>query len=97
MLYPSTPFPETATVLTAPASRAAPCTVPRSVTHSNASSLNGNVTFRPRPPPPKNRSAAASKASAGSVPYARSSPVAAAKCAWMRGERLCPTGLPITA
>ena len=67
---------------------------------SNASTLKGSVTFAPRPPPSKNRRADRSElVRAARAASCTRSPrrSARAKRAWIAGERLWATGLPITA
>src|SRR5688572_22645978 len=79
----------------------APATRERSLAtsaNSNASTLKGSVTFAPRPPPAKNARACSANAPSGtrSLPYSIASPVCSAKRAWINGDRLCPTGFPMT-
>ncbi len=82
-------------VFTAPAAAARADSVSASAC---ASSLNGTVTFAPRPPSATNARTAASNPSIGAsrCVYSIGSPVCAANCAWMNGDLLCATGLPNT-
>jgi hypothetical protein len=95
-LSASTPDAVKLRVLAAPASIARSL---RSSAYAKASSLNGAVTFMPRPPAARKADAAARNApGAPSIAsYAMSSPVAAAKARWICGDFECPMGLPITA
>jgi hypothetical protein len=60
--------------------------------------LKGSVTFAPAPPSSKKRRAKSANLPSGtaSVEYSIAWRACRAKRAWIAGERLCETGLPMT-
>ena len=88
--------PSNLSALTAPALGAR---AEASSASSKARILNGAVTLMPRPPAAaKARTVAANSASLHSIlPNSSCWPVASANSVWMRGERACAMGLPMTA
>ena len=83
-------------VFTAPASCAR---LECSDASANASTLNGTVTLRPRPPLWRKASTVATNPSSGASrrSYDMSAPIECANAAWICGDLECATGLPMTA